>query len=95
MRDDNTKYEPSVEPLAVKIPVARKLCGGCSVSHIYRLADRGVIDMIKLGENTLITMESIRRAIGDAPRMVVKRGRVPGSRVPRRGGGPRKIPAAA
>jgi hypothetical protein len=50
-------------PLLHSIPVARKLLGDVSNGHIYNLANRGEIELIKLGASSKITDRSIRAMI--------------------------------
>jgi hypothetical protein len=58
-----------MQPIALSIPETGKVLGGeaepLSRNTIYRMMERGELDKRKLGGRTLITMSSIRRAIGE------------------------------
>jgi hypothetical protein len=51
----------ALEPYAVPIPEAQRLLGDKSHSTMYELLGRGLLDAVKDGAKTLITLESIRR----------------------------------
>lgn len=46
---------------AVPISTAQMLLGGKARSEIYRVAGDGLLDLVKDGGKTLVTIESIRR----------------------------------
>lgn len=51
---------------------AQEICGGESVSGIYRAIRRGELIAVKRGNRTLIDLESARRRARNFPRIVVK-----------------------
>ncbi len=61
----------ATEPLAVRIPDARRL-SGFSRSEIYRRASRGEIVLLKCGRTTLVDVTSLREAIASLPRAVIR-----------------------
>jgi hypothetical protein len=55
--------EVKLEPLAVKRTTAADLLD-CGPTTIWKLEKAGKLDTIKVGKDTRITMESIRRYVG-------------------------------
>jgi excisionase family DNA binding protein len=53
------------EPLADSLPVAARRMG-VSVPHVYRLAQKGKLKIIKLGSRSLVTRAEQRRVLGEA-----------------------------
>ncbi|NIA72443.1 helix-turn-helix domain-containing protein [Pelagibius litoralis] len=49
------------EPPLVSVPEAGKILGGISGTTIWRLTNKGALEIRKIGSRTFITMESIRR----------------------------------
>ncbi|MGF7156424.1 helix-turn-helix domain-containing protein [Novosphingobium gossypii] len=56
------------DPISVRIPEACRLTG-IGRSKLYELIANGTIDVAKVGAMTLVTFESLRRLIEDAPRL--------------------------
>lgn len=52
----------SLEPLAVRVPVAMQLTG-LGRSKLYELIKAGQIKVVKVGTSTLITMASLRALV--------------------------------
>lgn len=57
----------NMEPLTVKPKVAFDAIG-CGITKGYELINSGDLEAIKLGRATLITWESVKRLIANAPR---------------------------
>lgn len=51
------------EPLGVSVEDAKRHLGGVSTATIYRLMDRKVLEKRKVGNRTIILMDSIRRML--------------------------------
>jgi predicted site-specific integrase-resolvase len=64
-----------VEPLLHSIEVTCQLLGGISRATLYRLHDDGVIDFVKVRNNTFVTDAEVRRYISTItpPREYVRR----------------------
>jgi hypothetical protein len=61
-----------LEPFAVSLKVARRLCGDMSRSRIYDALGRGELEAVKDGRKTLITMRSIRARQENLPRANIR-----------------------
>jgi hypothetical protein len=48
------------EPLGVSVEDAKRHLGGVSTATVYRLMDRGSLQKRKVGNRTIILMDSIR-----------------------------------
>ena len=50
-------------PIRAAYPLAeaQALLGGCSRSHIYNLAERGELRLVRLGRRVLVPADEIRR----------------------------------
>ena len=48
------------EPLGVSVEEAKRQLGGVSTATIYRLMDRGSLQKRKIGNRTIILMDSIK-----------------------------------
>jgi hypothetical protein len=57
---------------AVPVPRARELLGDMCRSNLYKAAGRGLLDFVKAGDKTLVTIESIRRYQRSWPRATIK-----------------------
>lgn len=55
----------TIEPLAVRVPVAMQMIG-VGRTTLYRLIASGDLRTVKLGRATLITMSSLRRLVEGA-----------------------------
>ncbi len=72
MSDVQRDASPSVpEVFAVKIPIAKVLLQKGKTA-IYDLINRGLLDAIKDGDTTLITIASIRNYQQNLPRAVIR-----------------------
>jgi excisionase family DNA binding protein len=64
---------------AYSLEEARELLGGCSRSHLYRLAKRGELRLVRVGHRRLVPASEIERLaegralIADEPRLRVVR----------------------
>ena len=66
-----------LKPVAVKIPVARKLLADKARSEIYKLLAAGLLDGLKDGPRTLITVASIERYSASLPPWSTAKGKPP------------------
>ena len=60
------KHDQIIEPIAVTIQEAIRICG-LSRSEIYRRLAAGDIEAIKSGTRTLILLDSIKRYLASLP----------------------------
>jgi hypothetical protein len=78
--DPQRSSAPVLEPFAVPIPEAQRLCGDKCRSSLYDAISRGELDAVKDGQKTLITLASNRRRQANLPPAKIKPPTPPRSR---------------
>jgi len=69
---DSNRSDSDLKPIAVSIPVARKLLGDKARGPLYDAIGEGRLEALKDGGKTLITMASIERYMTTLPPAKIK-----------------------